>query len=340
MKKEKKPLSIGWIITITMVGCIAIWVLGALLTHCYANKYFAVPTGNSAPALFGDSFGAVNALISAFAFAGMIITIFLQRKEISLQSEELKEQRFENTFFHLLEVQQEIVENLSLYRSGTERYSEDSGTESGMRVEKERLREEITTGRKVFSDLYLSREVGYTTYVGLAESLRSEGLSKYDHSFGIGYFDHYFRHLYTIVKYVDRQPDDFLDDDKKYEYVSMIRATLSCYELVWLFYNGLSPQGNAKFKPLIEKYALLNNLRPELLVLNKDNLTHITSKGSEKLNLFLCSDQEGYSKKDFEFYISPDANVLDKYSCSAFKHDKEEIDLLAGRIKQWQETYL
>lgn len=227
-----------------------------------------------------------------------------------------------------------------MYRSGTERYSEDSGTESGMRVEKERLREEITTGRKVFSDLYLSREVGYTTYVGLAESLHSEGLSKYDHSFGIGYFDHYFRHLYTIVKYVDRQPEDFLDDDKKYEYVAMIRATLSCYELVWLFYNGLSPQGNAKFKPLIEKYALLNNLRPELLVLNKDNMARITSEGNEKLNLFLCSDQEGYSKKDFEFYISPDANVLDKYSCSAFKHDKEEIDLLAGRIKQWQETYL
>lgn len=340
MNKEKKQLSIGWIITIAMVGCVAIWALGALITHNYANKHFEVPKGNSAPALFGDSFGAVNALISAFAFAGMIITIFLQRKEISLQSEELKEQRFENTFFHLLEVQQEIVENLSLYRSGTERYSEDSGTEVGMRVEKERLREEITTGRKVFVDLFRSQEVGYSTYKGLSELLCGQGFSKYDKSFETGYFDHYFRHLYTIVKYVDRQPEDFLDDEKKYEYVSMIRATLSCYELVWLFYNGLSPQGNVKFKPLIEKYALLNNLRPELLVLNKDNMTLITSEGPEKLNLFLTSDQEGYSKRDFEFYISPDENLPNKYSCSAFKHDKKEIDILAERIKHWQETYL
>lgn len=44
---------------------------------------------------FGDMFGGVNALFSGLAFGGIIITILLQRKELSLQREELKESRAE-----------------------------------------------------------------------------------------------------------------------------------------------------------------------------------------------------------------------------------------------------
>jgi hypothetical protein len=44
---------------------------------------------------FGDLFGAVNALFSGLAFAGVIITISLQRDELALQRQELKEQREE-----------------------------------------------------------------------------------------------------------------------------------------------------------------------------------------------------------------------------------------------------
>ena len=39
---------------------------------------------------FGDSFGAINSLFSGLAFAGIIYTIALQRKELELQREELK----------------------------------------------------------------------------------------------------------------------------------------------------------------------------------------------------------------------------------------------------------
>lgn len=44
---------------------------------------------------FGDSFGAANALFSALAFAGIIITILLQRRELELQRNELKETKLE-----------------------------------------------------------------------------------------------------------------------------------------------------------------------------------------------------------------------------------------------------
>jgi len=38
---------------------------------------------------FGDMFGAINALFSGLAFAGVIYAILLQRKELALQREEL-----------------------------------------------------------------------------------------------------------------------------------------------------------------------------------------------------------------------------------------------------------
>lgn len=78
--------------------------------------------------VFGDKFGAINALFSALAFAGIIFTIILQKKELRLQREELAEtrdefikqnktlnrQRFENTFFQLLKLHGDIVDKLKI----------------------------------------------------------------------------------------------------------------------------------------------------------------------------------------------------------------------------------
>jgi len=47
--------------------------------------------------MFGDMFGAVNALFSGLAFAGVIYAILLQSKELELQREELKLTRQELT---------------------------------------------------------------------------------------------------------------------------------------------------------------------------------------------------------------------------------------------------
>ncbi|MCA0450752.1 MAG: hypothetical protein LCH62_13440 [Proteobacteria bacterium] len=44
---------------------------------------------------FGDLFGAVNALFSGLAFAGVIVTILLQREELRLQRLELSQTREE-----------------------------------------------------------------------------------------------------------------------------------------------------------------------------------------------------------------------------------------------------
>lgn len=45
--------------------------------------------------VFGDQFGAVNALFSGLAFAGLTYTIILQRRDLELQRNDLKLQREE-----------------------------------------------------------------------------------------------------------------------------------------------------------------------------------------------------------------------------------------------------
>lgn len=60
---------------------------------------------------------------------------------------------------------------------------------------------------------------------------------------------HYIRHLFQIVKFVDEQNDKIISDEKKYNYLSNLRAQLTVHEQLLLFYNAISILG----KPWIDK---------------------------------------------------------------------------------------
>lgn len=68
-----------------------IFVVGIMLWGYFSLKD-QCPTDRGT---FGDMFGGVNALFSGLAFLGIIITILLQSKELSLQRQELKDTRDE-----------------------------------------------------------------------------------------------------------------------------------------------------------------------------------------------------------------------------------------------------
>jgi hypothetical protein len=230
---------------------------------------------------FGDQFGAVNALFSGLAFAGLIYTIILQRHDLKLQrrdlryqrreleltrkemeeqtaefekqNETLKIQRFENTFFNMLSQFQEVVNSLSV-----------TARVKGENVDLE--------GREVFQTLYEraviyipnpQRNGEFVGIRGMKAVLERHGLEGYMNPEEPTLFDHYFGLLYRILKFV-RTSTLITRFEDEYEYTSILRATLSRYELVWLFYNGLT-YGEEKLKPLIERYAMLKNLRTELL---------------------------------------------------------------------------
>lgn len=99
--------------------------------------------------------------------------------------------------------------------------------------------------------------------IGVKTLMKFQDVSRYTDLKELGCLDHYFRHLYRAFKYIN--DSDIIDDKNKYKYSCMVRANLSQYELIMLFYNCLSSNGKERFKPLIETYAIFNNIRVELL---------------------------------------------------------------------------
>ena len=73
----------GWLIFF-LITVLTTWLLNGYLLY-----------GDEQRGTFGDMFGAVNALFSGLAFAGIIYTILLQRTELELQREELRATRQE-----------------------------------------------------------------------------------------------------------------------------------------------------------------------------------------------------------------------------------------------------
>lgn len=230
---------------------------------------------------FGDQFGAVNALSSGLAFAGLIYTIILQRHDLKLQrrdlrlqreelaltrkemeeqtaefekqNETLKIQRFENTFFNMMSQFQEVVNNLSVMVTTSGGIYESRGRD----VFQAQFEKTV-----VYVDLK-NEAKNKARFRGMKGALEKYNLDGYLYSDTPTCFDHYFRLLYRILKFV-KTTSLVTTYEEEYEYTAMLRAVLSRYELVWLFYNGLT-YGEGKLKPLIERYAMLSNLRTDML---------------------------------------------------------------------------
>ena len=255
------------------IGVIILWVV--YLSIIWISNW---PLENN-KGEFGDTFGALNALFAGLAFAGVIYAILLQQRELKLQREELELQRkeledtrveirgqketlqkqnFESSFFQLLGLHSEIVNSIVILQLNRRRsisqkdieYTEHSGRRSfgylldNLKSSLEKAIDENRPKKEVFNDTYEEEFFSiYQTYIG-----------------------HYFRHLYNVVKFVHEH--EFFDEKEfkeKKRYTNFIRAQLSSNELGLLFYHGLSDRG-AKFKDLVEEYALFEDMPPKVLI--------------------------------------------------------------------------
>ncbi len=189
---------------------------------------------------FGDSYGALNTLFAGLAFAGIIISIVLQsqelretREELRGQKEQLERQAFENAFFQMLRLHNEIANSFK-YRTPNPPQNLFEGKDcfAALRRDVKAFVADVNNGASV--------EDRYAKFYFL-----------HAHS-NLG---HFFRNLYQIVKYVDRSDVK----DKKF-YTNIVRAQLSSDELYLLFYNALSSLGRERFFPLIVKFQFLEQL--------------------------------------------------------------------------------
>lgn len=231
----------GCFIGIVLIICLLPWILtrNSLLDFTETGQ-------------IGDTIGGIIGPFVAIAAAGLtFIAFWVQYKANILQRHDISKERFESNLFEMIHVQQEIINGLKI--DGAEVFH----------------RSVSVSGRDVFLFVYEDMPITINSLtdpqvttlklaLGKDIDIRHQ-LSSIDE---LWFLDHYFRHLYRVFKYIDEAGKVLFDDDKKEDYAAIVRATLSPYELIMIYYNGFS---HPKFKHLIEKFHLLNNLRCNLL---------------------------------------------------------------------------
>lgn len=209
----------------------------------------AILIRNEDRGVYGDMFGAVNSVFSGFAFAGVVYAIILQRNEVAISREELSRTKeimehqsaaiaeqnaatmrkaFEDTFFQLLAMHQDILKSIDLYSRDTE---------------------QTTSGHDVFSTMLFRLKRSSWNY---QEFYLSNGQE----------LGHYYRWLYNILKYIENRTPKGLE---KSFYGNLVRAQMSDREVALLYFNALSEHGK-KIKPLVVKFGLLKHLKERDLI--------------------------------------------------------------------------
>ena len=216
----------------------------------FAPRIYVSVYGSLSDNVAGDTFAALTALFTALAFGAMFYAAMLQRRELALQRQELvltrnelalqrlqmatqsatfEAQRFEDTFFQLLRVHQDIVEGMS---------EEDSRSSISGGYETVRI-----GGRECFLRWYgMLRSLYNGSYkeiegaVGTLERARSAYLIFYrDREAQLG---HYFRNLYNIIRFID---DSSIPD--KQRYARFVRAQLRAVSWFSFFTTASADSG-------------------------------------------------------------------------------------------------
>lgn len=275
-----KPFIIEWWVII-LIAFIAM-----LIIFTFGNFYFSgqnlIKIHENAAELgqMGDFFGGtLNPILAFLSFCLLMITIKLQSKELKNSTEELakssealteqskslKLQNFENTFFNMLNLHNEIVNNLSLVKLKKAQFNnvnEAFHYYSILNKDVPVKADEDYNGKKVISKLFEIANV----YIKNNKSENS--IIRLYNNFYLEYNEitgHYFRNIYQILRIINTQ-EVLKDKDKDKEfknqkfYTNILRSQLSNSELALLLLNGISKEGEEKLLPLIIKFEFMEPL--------------------------------------------------------------------------------
>lgn len=270
-------------------GVLAAIVLAIWLGNFWAMPYLFPPNGNGLGAsnagTAGDMFGGITALFSGLAFAGLLTTLFMQRKELELQRKELRQtrevfsvQRFENTFFGLLNLLNGHVNSIEIPH-----YFTSSLHQGATKIGRDALVVMAESLPKFNAERNVSNSYDTTSGSYKTEIINtdvSEVINAYETMYDT-YFEAnlgpYFRLIYNILRHIENT--DFSneknkekrkeeDDRIRLNYSKILRAHLNSSEVKLLMFNCASVHGRG-LKPWVEKNSLLKHITREEYRLNK-----------------------------------------------------------------------
>lgn len=247
---------------LAILGVVTICLL-YVLAIIYSHTLFG-DIDFSQSGTFGDSWGALTSIFSALGFCGVLWTLksqndsFRKVEEESARREKIELRRdFENSFFNMMNLLQTIIND--------------------MRVTNKTTRTSMAEGRGVFIYFFKAfREyVKQQNNYKISTKDNADMLSSIVHTIGCYYsnyfhdrsqnLSHYYRFLYNAFKFIDESE---ITEEAKRKYANILRAQISNYELIMLFYNSLSTDGS-KFIFFFEKYAVLDNLPVRKLIYSR-----------------------------------------------------------------------
>jgi hypothetical protein len=187
-------------------------------------------------AKIGDFIGGIVGVI--FTLVGIVLlyeTLSLQRTELKESRQVFEKQQFENTFFGLIKMYNDIVNSV---------HFEDYIGQSFIGKDFFAFKMESLMDSFSHSDsIFKNRKIAIDTYIQFY-TVNKKLLA------------HYFRTLYRIFKLIENSN---FNDSEKMDYAKIVRAQLSEAELFFLNYNACTLEGQ-NFRPLIVKYNLIKHL--------------------------------------------------------------------------------
>lgn len=272
----------NWVLWLWLIGLGSIAFMSFTL---WQNYLYATSLGKEYQGLFGDMFGASNALFTGLSFVGVIIAIRLQSQELKLQRKELeltrnemeltrdefviqnstmKLQQFENTFFQMLSLFHENTQQISSTNKAHP-YSGKGIFKALLDMVYENL--EIGLRNRFYREeaTSIDDDFDYVRKAKISKVTKKEFMQLFKVHFTI-YEDDlntYFTTLYNILKLIDKAEVV----DKQY-YVSIINSQFTRLEKLTVFYFTISNDMDNDFRKLVENFNLLDGIR-ESMVINK-----------------------------------------------------------------------
>lgn len=219
---------------------------------------------------FGDFIGGLlNPLFAFTALLALLYTINLQSRELKnsaiqlersaealdKQNKVMEKQNFEVTFFQLLRLYNDIVQDLHITTSDYENLLQLAPYKKS--YDDRRCIQALS--QDLFQS-YLNPVARGDSLERLEESIDAVYNAFYDEYGSV--IDSYFRIIYNIIKFVHSKRS--VIEDPTF-YTNLLRAQLSKYELTLILYNGISSFGNQKMLPLLKEYKILKHLDLECL---------------------------------------------------------------------------
>lgn len=207
---------------------------------------------------FWDHYGSIIGGLLSF------ISVLLLAETLKEQKKSSDEAHVNNLFFELLKYLQTEISDLNISKE----------IKDG-RIIRSTNKDFFEVLRRDLQDEFLNTK----NYQRNRERAKKEYLKIYAQNLRIGA---YLRILYRICDLIDNSS---LENDKKRDYIKIVRSQLTDAELLIIKYNGMT-EGGKKFKHYINKYNILKHLRLSEFLEFKDWMINLSPSDKNDISQF------------------------------------------------------